>query len=122
MTARERRAGCPAEIHDTKYAYKKRSCACPAAAAAVRADRAATRSRRARGARRWGLWRDVDEVAVERAAQGEPLALGIAERQRAVELLTERGRSIQQISELLGVAHYTVTRCRRIMRDRQVAS
>lgn len=117
MTTWERREGCPSEIHDTKYAYKTHRCSCPAAVAAVRADRAATRARRVRGARRWGLWRDVDEVAVALAADGEPVALGTTERQRAVELLTSRGRSIQQISEALGVCHFTVSRLRRRARE-----
>lgn len=49
----------------------------------------------------------VDEVAVERAADGEHLPLTQAERQAAAELILARGGTVTQVSRLLRVSGAT---------------
>ena len=61
----------------------------------------------------------LDEVAIERAMRGEPMPLTDAERRAAVARLTERGRSVQRIAELLHMNHRAVVRWRA---DRDVSA
>lgn len=115
-------AACTARTHNTKHAHKN-GCICPGALTARRADRAATRARRPRGASRWRLHRDVDEQVVylavggERTASGDRPQLGVTERTLAIAQLTRDGKSVREICELLHVSHATVTRHRRLMRE-----
>jgi len=53
----------------------------------------------------------VDEVAVRRAIEGEQVGpLTREERAQAVRLMYRRGTSWEDISERLGVSHYTIGR------------
>lgn len=111
---RGRRDNCPAELHDTLYAYQEHRCRCLAALRAKAAKQAREWSRHPKSAgRAWQHHRDVDEVVILRAKYGEPLRLGVTERYQAIRELTDARRSVRQICELLGVGHATVTRARR---------
>ncbi len=56
---------------------------------------------------------DVDEVAVERACQGDrTVRLNAAEHHAAFRYLTSRGLSVSQIAARLGVSDRTVKRWR----------
>lgn len=55
---------------------------------------------------------EVDEIAVERAMKGDPVALTSRERDEAFRRLAERGVSDEQIAQRLGVADRTVLRWR----------
>lgn len=113
MTAYGYRPACPAALHDTGSAYKRKGCRCPDAIAAHRARQAADRAARPRAAQRYpAVHRDVDEVAVFRALRGERMHLGVNERRRAVVELTRDGRSLNWIARQLGVSTITVSRCR----------
>lgn len=54
----------------------------------------------------------VDEIAVERACQGDPIELNRAEVQAAVEILARRGMNDRAIARTLGVSSRTVFRRR----------
>lgn len=54
----------------------------------------------------------IDEVAVHRAMTGRPVALSRAETNEAIRLLTARGRSSNEIAELLGTNQRRVVRRR----------
>jgi len=56
---------------------------------------------------------DVDPVSVERACAGQPHQLTVAERAKAVALLTRAGYSARNIATRLGVAERTVVRHRK---------
>lgn len=55
---------------------------------------------------------DVDEVAVMRACNGEPLRLNRREQAAAVAKLTSRGVSAKRIGELLRISSRQVSRLR----------
>jgi DNA-directed RNA polymerase specialized sigma24 family protein len=57
---------------------------------------------------------DLDEIAIERAIAGDTqVRLTDAEQREVVRQLTERGRSIRVIAELLATSKRTVSRRRR---------
>lgn len=58
----------------------------------------------------------LDEVAVERAMNGDPVALTKAERAEVVRRLTARGLPVRQIAERLHTTSRTITRVRARMR------
>ena len=58
---------------------------------------------------------DID-ILIDRLTTGTTVTLSNAERDIVVQRLTERGRSLQQIAALLGVAARTVSRRRRATR------
>lgn len=103
---------CSNDVHgDTKRAYRA-GCRCPEAVEAVRTN---WRRRRARGfLLRGPKSRDpiVDEIAVERACNGDPVTLTVAERAEAVRLMTAKGMTARQIAERLRMAERTVVRYR----------
>jgi hypothetical protein len=55
---------------------------------------------------------DVDEVVVERVLRGQPSRLNRSELITAIDLLTQQGRSLREISQLLRVGQRTVSRRR----------
>jgi lambda repressor-like predicted transcriptional regulator len=55
---------------------------------------------------------DIDEIAVERAMDGDHVPLTRAERDEAVRRLTNKGYSVRQIAERLGTTTRTVMRRR----------
>jgi DNA-binding NarL/FixJ family response regulator len=59
----------------------------------------------------------VDEIAVERAAAGEPLNLTKAERFAAFEVLFIRGHSASEIAKRMHCCVRTVERHRRELRE-----
>lgn len=61
-----------------------------------------------------GLRRDqhIDEIAVERACNGDPVRLTVHERARVVGILTARGLSANAIAERLRLARRSVQRYR----------
>jgi DNA-binding transcriptional ArsR family regulator len=63
------------------------------------------------------VWREIDEIAVERAVRGDPPA-GITPRERreAVDVLTRRGFSASQVSQRLRVSQRAVERHRAALR------
>lgn len=58
----------------------------------------------------------IDEVAVARAAHGDPVRLTRAERAEAVRRLTNHGRSAAQIAGLLRITPRSVVRNRAKLR------
>ena len=54
----------------------------------------------------------LDEIAIERAMNGEPVTLTAAECQEAVTRLTARGHSAQRICGLMNMSHRAVARMR----------
>ena len=59
-----------------------------------------------------GCSTDIDEIAVERAMDGDHVRLTVAERDEAVRRLTSKGYSVRQIAEYLGTTTRTVMRRR----------
>lgn len=60
----------------------------------------------------WYRTRDVDEVAILRALDGDHLKLTKAERDAAIDLLDQKGLSAADIARRIGCAERTVTRRR----------
>lgn len=63
-----------------------------------------------------GLCAEIDEMAVERALRGYPVALNAVERRCVVDLLTVRGFTTAEVARRTGLAARSVTRIRAAIR------
>jgi transcriptional regulator with GAF, ATPase, and Fis domain len=114
---------CTAEKHGTAWTYQRYGCRCREAIADKRGLWGVWQSRNRSGVVQGGhlKHRDVDPMAVERAARGDrTIRHGTAERVLVVQALTAAGLSAAQIARRLGVAPRSVCRIR--SRIRQAAA
>lgn len=119
---------CGATRHGTEAAYKQHGCRCPELVERLRQAWRRQPARLQRNSGRSRGWRngtDVDPVAVLRAMLGDrQVPLNTAERAEAIERLTTRNWTANQIADQLGVSQRTVIRhraARRGVARREVA-
>jgi hypothetical protein len=65
---------------------------------------------------------DIDEIAVERAMNGDQVRLSGAERDEVIRRLTEKGYPVREIADRLRTTARTVSRRRSAARDLYIAS
>lgn len=125
---RERRDGCPAEAHDTRWAYSRYGCRCPAAVALNSEHNRLANGRRGKpivGTRtngRAASGTTVDMSRVREAVAGHKVALNTRELAAALDLYDVNGRSQAEVARQLGCTTRTVARRRAARRCPQAVS
>ncbi len=116
---------CTATWHSaSSYAYRYRGCRCPETVAYVRKLWAGYRAReRERCVRAPTYMEPVDEVAVQRAITGDRVRLTPRERAIAIDELTKRGLTADEIGRRVGRCARQVLRYRAgLIKRAQVAA
>lgn len=121
MLIREQRSTCPAEAHDTRWAYQRYGCRCPVSVALNTEHNRLANGRRLRivGTRtngRAASGAQVDMSRVLEAVAGHRVALNTLELAAALDLYDTNGRSRAEVARRLGCTTRTVTRRRAVRR------